>query len=203
MQRTDISAVPPLLIIKSTHHENANTFSTVNAGLRPQILRIIFNAFPLALNGPFAHQRLHRFSAPPALCTVLMWTLSPSQKFDLILAYNFKMSTLFLINYHFKRINFCIKFESALQPHSPLSLRFSDDIAVSPHTDHRLSVSDSDNLRRSEKSSPFLRRAHGVFQARFADHLSVQNYRLWSYHCQTVWNLSRRCVRHFPPIRSA
>ena len=61
------------------------------------------------------------------------------------------MSTLFLINYHFKRINFCIKFESALQPHSPLSLRFSDDIAVSPHTDHRLSVSDSDNLRRSEE----------------------------------------------------
>ena len=95
MQRTDISAVPPLLIIKSTHHENANTFSTVNAGLRPQILRIIFNAFPLALNGPFAHQRLHRFSAPPALCTVLMRTLSPSQKFDLILAYNFRMSTLF------------------------------------------------------------------------------------------------------------
>ena len=74
-----------------------------------------------------------------------------NEKFDLILAYNFRMSTLFLINYHFKRINFCIKFESALQPHSPLSLRFSDDIAVSPHTDHRLSVSDSDNLRRSEE----------------------------------------------------
>ena len=115
MQRTDISAVPPLLIIKSTHHENANTFSTVKAGLRHQILLIILNAFPMALNGPFAHQRLHRFSAPPALCTVLMCTLSPSQKFDLILAYNFRMSTLFLINYHFKRINFCVKSASTLR----------------------------------------------------------------------------------------
>lgn len=74
---------------KSTHNENANTFSTVNAGLRPQILRIIFNAFPLALNGPFAHQRLHRFSAPPALCTALIQTLSPSQKFDIIVPYFF------------------------------------------------------------------------------------------------------------------
>ena len=38
-----------------------------------------------------------------------------NEKFDLILAYNFRMSTLFLINYHFKRINFCVKSASTLR----------------------------------------------------------------------------------------
>lgn len=178
MQRTDISAVPPLLIIKSTHHENANTFSTVNA---VYVLRYSAS-YSMPFPWPSTVHLLTSVSTGSQLLLLSVRCLCERylrlKSFDLILAYNFRMSTLFLINYHFKRINFCIKFKSALQPHSPLSLRFSDDIAVSPHTDHRLSVSDSDNLRHSEKSSPSLRRAHGVFQARFADHLSVQNYSL-------------------------
>jgi len=48
--QTVTSAVPPLLIKPDPLHENANTFSAANAGLR---FRYSAVAFHLALSGPF------------------------------------------------------------------------------------------------------------------------------------------------------